>query len=242
MPNLYVSAPLRDGFINSGNQSTWAAARDHAGNALSDNSSATSNLVGARRFPSRGGGNLFQVSRAFYHFNTAGITSISSATIKIYGYGSSTSGSCIAVKSTAFGGDGNSDLVVGDFDAIVGYQTASDLSGSVTEYSSPIESGEWDNTTYNDLTGTSDLVNDMRANDDVIICLMDYNNDYKNEASTDNLYIGAYSTEWGGTSKDPYIEYALATGYGNKVLGVDDSNIAKVYGVATADIEKVIGV
>ena len=45
-----------------------------------------------------------------------------------------------------------------------------------------------------------------------------------------------------GTSNDPYIEYTVATGYGNAVKGVAAASIGKINGVATANISKVNGI
>jgi hypothetical protein len=95
------------------------------------------------------------------------------------------------------------------------------------------------------MTGTSDLKTDMQNNDVVIICFMDYTNDYLNVAPTSNaaLNVGGRFTESGGsgTSQDPYIEYTLG-GYANNVSGVAAANVGKVNGVAVADIDKIIGV
>ncbi len=95
------------------------------------------------------------------------------------------------------------------------------------------------------MTGTSDLKADMQNNDVVIICFMDYTNDYLNVALTSNvaLNVGARLTESGGsgTSQDPYIEYTLG-GYANNVNGALAIKIGKVKGVATANIDKIIGV
>tara|TARA_R100000808_G_C2128517_1_gene138226 strand:- start:873 stop:1412 length:540 start_codon:yes stop_codon:yes gene_type:complete len=178
------------------------------------------------------------------YFDTSGITgTVSSATIKIYGY-LSNDGSVIAVKSTAFGGDGGTALATTDLDAITGYSTGSSLAGAATIYGPQILTSSWSTSGYNDFTGTSDLKADMQNNDVVIICFMDYTNDYLNSAPTsDNEFnCGGYFTDQSGTSKDPYIEYTVVTGYGNTVTGVASANIGKVNGVATASISKVIGV
>ena len=55
------------------------------------------------------------------------------------------------------------------------------------------------------------------------------------------LYL-MYYQNYTGTSRDPYIDYTLATGYGNAVLGVESGNLAAVTGIATANIDKVSGV
>ena len=71
---------------------------------------------------------------------------------------------------------------------------------------------------------------------------MDYTNDYLNSAPTSNdtLNVGAYYTDYTGTSRDPYIEYTL--GYGNTVTGIEPADIEEVTGIATASISKVNGI
>jgi hypothetical protein len=243
MADLYSNT--NDGTCFSGNQSSWAAARDHAGTTSQTNAATTSVFVKVARVGTRGGGTAYSVNRSFYYFDTSGITgTVSSATLKIYGYSSATDGSAIAVKSTAFGGDGGTALVAGDFNNITGYSTGASLAGSATDYSATILTTAWSGSGYNDFASTADLRTDMQNDNVVIICVMDYTNDYLNSALTSNatLNYGAYFTDQSGTSKDPYITYEVATGYGNIVSGVAVANIGKVDGVATANIEKVIGV
>ena len=243
MPNLYQGHD-EDGWIWSGIQSSWAAARDiTSGGTPNANNSATGFPVASSRFSGRGGGNTYRVVRSFMWFDTSGITgAVSAATIKLYGYNQN-NGSIIAVKSTAFGGDTGDSLVAGDIDAITGWTTGASAAGNVTNYSSQITSG-WNASGYNDLTGTSDLRSDMQNNNYVIICFMDYTYDYLNSAPTANQTkaVGFYWNEQTSTSKDPYIEYTVATGYGNAVKGVAAANISKVNGIATASISKVNGI
>ena len=247
MPNLYSNN--NDGWITSNNQSSWAAARDITSGGTPDvNDTATSFPVMSARFGGRGGSNTYRVIRSFMYFDTSGITgTVSAATIKIRGYNQS-SGSIIAVKSTAFGGDGGTALAAGDIDAIVGWTTGASAEGNVTKYSSPaLGAGlatTWSTSGYNDLASTSDLRSDMQNNNVVIICFMDYTYDYLNTALTSNASygIGFYWTDYTGTSRDPYIEYTVATGYANKVNGVGPLEIGKINGVATASIEKVNGI
>lgn len=247
MPNLYSNN--NDGRVLS-STTTWAGARDDtSGTATSISSSSSANFTAVNRFGSRGGGNSYRVERSFMYFDTSGITgTVSSATIKIYGAFAS-DGSCIAVKSTAFGGDGGTSLAGGDFDAISGWTTGASAEGNVTKYSSPaIGNGlatTWSTSGYNSLASTSDLRSDMQNNNVVIICFMDYTFDYLNSTPTvNNTYnVGAYYTNYTGTSRDPYIEYEIASvGFGHEVNNVASGSIAKVKGVATASIAKVIGV
>ena len=242
MPNLYSNND--DGYVISSTVGTWAGARDDTtGASVNTTATLSSSFVAVNRFGSRGGGNTYRVNRSFMYFDTSGITgSVSAATIKIFG-GFANDGSIIAVKSTAFGGDGGTALATSDFDAITGYSTGSSLAGNATDYSNSITSTSWSTSGYNDLTGTSDLRADMQNNNVVIICFMDYTNDYLNSAVGSNatLNYGAYYTNYTGTSRDPYIEYTLA-GYGNAVNGISAANISKVNGIATGSISKVNGV
>ena len=214
---------------------SFAAARDGtAGADVNKVAAKQSNLT--MIFPRKG---LVIVSRSFFIFNTSGITgTVSSAAFKIFGDAVNT-GSIIAVKSTAFGAG---DLEAGDFSAITGFQTGASLDGEATDYSTAITTTGWSTSAYNNLPSTADLRADMQNNGSVIICVMNYTHDYLNSAPGSPVQIGGFYTNNPGTSKDPYIEYEVATGYGNKVLGVTAGNIAKVDGVATANIEKVIGV
>ena len=242
MPNLYSNN--NDGYIVSSVAGTWAGARDDTtGGSINTTSTSYSGFTAVTRFGSRGGGNTYRVIRSFMYFDTSGITgTVSAATIKIRGY-LSNDGSIIAVKSTAFGGDGGTVLATSDLDAITGYSTGSSLAGNATDYSNSITSTSWSTSGYNDLTGTSDLRADMQNNNVVIICFMDYTHDYLNNAVGSNatLNYGAYYTNYTGTSRDPYIEYTLA-GYGNAVNGIAAANIGKINGVAIANIDKVNGI
>ena len=84
-----------------------------------DNRSTTA--ISSSYFSGRGGGNDYRVYRAFFVFDTSGITgTVAEAKIGLKGY-SASSGSAIAVKSTAFGGDGGTALASGDIDAISGW-------------------------------------------------------------------------------------------------------------------------
>ena len=242
-----VYANSSDGSISSGTQNFWSQARDNSSGTVG-NQTSTSYIfaVSTSRFGGRGGGNTYRCIRSYMWFDTSGITgTVSAATIKLRGVSGATDGNIIAVKSTAFGGDGGTPLGSSDFDAMPGWTNGASAEGNVTKYSSPaIGAGmatTFDGTGYNDLASTSDLRSDMQNNDAVIICFMDYTYDYLNSAPTANQTkeIGLYYTDYTGTSRDPYIDYTVATGYGNSVNGVASANISKINGIATADIDKV---
>ena len=245
MPVISASSSGSDGSMYIVNQSSWANARDAtSASTLLVGSQRTTNFTQVVRSAGRGGGNVYSVYRSFLFFDTSGITvTVASAEFSIRGY-TGNDGSVIAVKSTAFGGDGGTALHVDDFDRITGYSTGSSLAGNATDYSNTITSTSWSTSGYNDLTGTTALKNDMKNNNVVIICFMDYTNDYLNSVlgSNTTLNYGAYYTNYTGTSRDPYIEYTVAAGYANNVNGVASANIGKINGIATANIGKVNGI
>ena len=241
MADLY--SHTSDGTVLSAPNGTWVAARDDtSGTVTATSSSSSSNFTAVHRFGSRGGGNTYRVERSFMWFDTSGITgAVSAATIKIYG-SSFNNGSVIAVKSTAFGGDGSAALAATDIDNITGYSTGASLAGNATTYGPQILTSSWNTAAYNDFTGTSDLRADMQNNDIVIICFMDYTNDYLNSApgAKGSYYCGGHYTEYSSTSRDPYIEYTVsASGYTHDVNGVAAASIGKVNYVATASIGKI---
>ena len=242
MPDLYSNTD--DGSCIIGTQTSFANARDNdgSGGGASTNNASTGAFILVSRSPTRSGGVSFTLTRSFMYFDTSGITgTVGSAKIKIFGKDHN-DGSAIAVKSTAFGGDGGTALASTDLNNIAGFSAGSSLDGLATDYSLPITTTGYSTSGYNDFTGTADLKADMKNNDVVIICFMDYTNDYLNSALTSNqtLNYGAFMTDNAGTSKDPYIEYTLA-GYGNDVMGVASANVGKVKGVASGSIEKIIG-
>ena len=242
MPKIYslATGTMDDGYIYKSQQSSWADARDATSGAVVLGAQRSSTAIQGSRFASRGGGYDYRCYRSFFVFDTIGISAtVSEATIGLKGYATSP-GSAIAVKSTAFGGDGGTALASGDFDAITGWSAGSSLAGSATVYGPQITS--WSSSGFNAFTGSSDLLTDMKNDDKVIICVMNYTQDYLNNAPTSGNNTGIYFAEWGGTTSDPYIDYTLATGYGNSVNGVASANIGKINGVATANISKVNGI
>ena len=246
MPIIYSSSSgtKDDGYIYKSNASSWANARDATSGTAQDGGTSTQNFTYVSKGPARGGGSSFTIYRSFMAFDTSSITgTVASATLSIRGY-STNSASVIAVKSNAYGGDGGTSLANGDFDAIAGWSAGSSLAGSATVYGSQILTSSWSTTGYNNFTATSDLLTDMKNQNVVIICFMDYTNDYLNSALTSNttLRCGGYYAEYSGTTRDPKIDYTLATGYANDVNGVASANIGKINGVATANIEKVNGI
>jgi hypothetical protein len=214
MPTIYAHA--NDGYITRFNQSSWVNARTGtSGTSGSSVSTWQAYAVSASRTSARGGGYAFSVYRSFFFFDTSGIsTDVSNATLKIRG-ASQTGGDLIAVKS-------NSDietLTTADFSPIEGWSTgigatdgsgAGDNESNVTKYSAEIST--WDATDYNDITLNAQALADMRDDDKVYICLLNYDYDLKDIAPTGytSHRNGLYFANYTDTSRDPYIDYTLA--------------------------------
>ena len=208
-----IYAHTNDGLVGRFAQSSWSNARaTTTGNTLSSTASVSSLGVRADRTSARGGGSAYNINRSFFFFDTSGITTdVSSATFKVRGAFNG-GGDLIAVKS-------NSDietLATADFGSIVGWNTTTDGSGggdnesNVTKYSAEIST--WSTSGYNDITLNAQALADMRDDDTVYICLINYDYDLKDITPTGHTSNrnGLYYTNYTGTSRDPYLDYELA--------------------------------
>ena len=106
------------------------------------------------------------------------------------------------------------------------WQTTTDGSGGgdntnyVTPYSSQIES--WNTSGYNDITLNAQALADMRVDDTLYICLLNYDHDLLDIEPTGLNRNGIYYANWTGTSRDPHIDYDLvpvATGNNSIFFG-----------------------
>ena len=205
MATIYADA--EDGYVIRTNQSSWSDARSNSvGTGYSDNLVSSSTTVGAFRGAARGGGYVWNVYRSFFFFDTSGISSdVTSAIFKLQGK-TNGSGDLIAVKSTA----GIETLGTSDFISIVGWTPTGDNESNVTKYSDEITS--WSTSAYNDITLNAQALADIRDDDTLYICLLNFDYDLKDVdpvANTDNKN-GFYFANQYGTQHDPYIDYELA--------------------------------
>jgi len=233
MPTIYAATTDRD--INSGVQSSWSGARDASSGTLGGSASDTSELfaAGAAIFSGRGS-STYKVWRSFFEFDTSGITgTLSAGTLKLYFSNDTGNGNVIIIKSDAFTG-GSSALVADDFNNL--------------DFSTPY-SGEVDTTVtgLTSITLNATALADIKNNNSFKFALINYEYDYgggSGTAPTATLghYVGVRFANYTGTSSDPQIDYTIATGYANRVIGVTNSNIGKVNGVLTSSIDKVIGI
>ncbi len=203
-----VYAHTNDGYARASSTTSFAHCRDNSGASFWGTGTASSSTSGAAAYKTTArGAATWYIFRSFFYFDTSGITgTVDSATLKIYGR-SYTTGDLIAVKS-------NSDITNlsgADFDAIEGWNSSGvDNEGNVTKYSSEIST--W-SSGYNDITLTSDALTDMENDNTLYVCLMNYDYDLKNvdpNTATDTKN-GLYYVNYTGTSRDPYIDYTLAT-------------------------------
>ena len=122
------------------------------------------------------------------------------------------------------------------------------MSGNVTNYSNLFTMADvWTSgTSYSSagITLTSDALSDMVSNDYLIFALVNSGYDYKNidpPGSTVGSLAPFYTTDFTGTSRDPKIDYTLAGGYSNDVIGVASGDISEINAVATANVGELNG-
>ena len=181
MPTLHPTT--NDGYVS--NQATgvsWGTVRDAAtGTGSNTNASNASYAVRSDKMTGRGS-ILFSVSRSFFHFQTSEITSsIDTKNLQIVFRGQvQEGGDVILVKATS----DISSLALADFDAIEGWSTG-DNETNVTKYSSVITN--WDGSGTNIMYGTNELAKDMLENNDVYLCLINYDHDLKDVEPTDTM-------------------------------------------------------
>jgi len=239
MPTIYAADT--DGLVENRYQSgTWAACRDDSDGSHAHASISRISRTAWAYHTSGRGGDLWSVGRAFFAFDTSGVTAtVASATLKIYGFSASDS-DIIVVKATK--PDLSTDIATADFDAITGFSAGNSMAGNVTDYSSEVTT--WSTSGYNDITLNAQALSDMVSGDVLAICIVNYDHDYLNSApSEDSVAAGMYFQEYSSTSRDPYIDYTLATGAEvATVSGVAEASISTVSGVANASIAKILGV
>ena len=207
-----------DGVVQRTSQSSWYNARAAISGTYAQNlASIATSAVAATVTATRGGGSAYNIYRAFFHFDTSGVSgTIDNATFKVRGVGGIT-GDLIALKAKA----GISTLSTIDYGNIFGWSVAGvngsggcDLEDAVTKYSGEIST--WSSTGYNDITLNDQAKSDMSSDNDFYVALVNFDYDLKDQAPTDHLGVnGMYFENNTGTSKDPYIDYEVAVSANN---------------------------
>ena len=229
MPEILAS--VKDASVSISN-TNFSTARDATSGTSFQNAAATATSAIRCAKTSFRGSTSFFISRAFFEFDTSGIsTTPSAATLKLYGQ-TNTSADFFVVKSTVADG---ATIQFAEFDSIDGWSAGADNSSNVTKYSSEVTS--WSTGAYNNITLTSDALSDMASEDNFKICLIQSDNDLANVEATTVVKTGIDNIN---QIRLAYTEGSA--GYTNNVLGVASANIAGVNGVATANIASVNGV
>ena len=201
-------------------------------NAASVNTSPlgnSSNSVQYFKSSGRGGGTI-RFKRVFVYFDTSGISSdVASATIRVTGYsgaGSATADTLFVI-STAFGGDGSSNLTTAEFNDI-------DYTKSRTAV---INAASYDADGTNDYTVNADGLTQIRDSNALILALIEEDADLNNTEGSDAARGIPVNMSTNFT-----LNVTLAsTGYSNDVIGLASANIGEVNAVATANIGEING-
>lgn len=190
----------------------------------------SANIVQYFRSSGRGGGTI-RFKRVFVYFDTSGVSSdVASANIRVTGYSgaSSATADTLFVVSTAFGGDGSSNLTTAEFNDI-------DYTKSRTAV---INAASYDADGTNDYTVNAAGLTQIRDSNALILAFIEEDADLNNTEGSDAAR---------GIPVDMSTNFTLhvtlaSTGYSNDVIGLASANIGEVNAVATADIAEIIGV
>ena len=163
MPTLNAS---KTGVGISSSSTTFATARQNASSVSTNSSGVSSRAISYTGTAGRGS-LTHNMRRTFLHFDTSGLTgTISNTSLNIRGV-TNESADVIVLKSTAFGGDGSSNLASSDFFSSINYSTA---------YSSEYDS--WTATGTNDISLNSTANTDIQNNDAFICAIVEHSHDY----------------------------------------------------------------
>ena len=214
-------------------QLSWTAVKDATlASSTTQCAVATDDTTAVQGLYNSGrGGGTYRLVRTFLFFDLSGVSgTITAMDLDLYVVNGGSAVVQVA-KSTAFGGDGTSDIAAGDYD-----NWSQD---SPTAY---MASSANLSLNANSLTLNSTAISDANNDGYLNIVIVDNVHDFQDQ--TPLLTIDRRSGLRFKNSSNPIqldITYTPA-GYGKDVMGVTSSNIVKVIGVASADISKVIGV
>ena len=221
MPTLYNSTGSKDGSVYRYIVGSWSAVRS-AGSGGAYNSTWGSHFMRITRFSGRGAV-VTGIYRSPLYFDTSGISEApASATLKLYIDNINEENPLIAVRRSGNGSfnlTGYSTMVGnGDSPTASTQLAASDGSGGGTLASVPGLTYSGAITGYSagyvDIPLNATALANMASLDDFSIMIMNYNYDYLDDdfpLGGTQLDIRHYATEETGTSKDPYIDYTVAT-------------------------------
>ena len=227
MPTLNTS---KTGVGLGQSSTTFATARQN-GSSVTSNPGGTFSTAIQYTGTSGRGSLTHNIRRTFLYFDTSGLTgTISNTSLNIRG-NTNESADVIVLKSTAFGGDGSSNIVASDFFSTIDFNTA---------YSSEYDS--WDASGDNDISLNSTANTDIQNNDAFICAIVEHTNDFGNTAATSAVSRQA-GINFGVTITLTYTE-AAASGPANltSLNGIAKASITNVNTIALGSITSINGV
>jgi hypothetical protein len=208
---LIYSTATGDGYTGK-SSGTYAGARDATTGSFASNT-LNRNAFGIRStLTSSRGSATYIITRSFFYFNVSGITSApDSAILKVRGFYTGNS-DLIAVKSSH-----GITLTTADFDAIPGWQTGVNNFSNVTTYSSVVST--WDTSAFNEITLNSNAIADIRTNNTLQVCLLDFPLDLRNTAPTSSTnYSGVWYADYGDTDYWPHLNLTMPDASDNAIF------------------------
>ena len=228
------------GWAYSGNiTSSFTDARETGFNVFNQSTSADIKIAEFQTSAGKGS-RSYRFYRFFCAFDTSSYSSGYAISNLTFNFRRTTNTTCspticfpqfIIVKSTAQG-DADTDLTTSDYFSDVVYTTAYSSATNIT-------SSNADTSISLNATAITDFGTSLLK-----VVMVQYGNDYSDTTSSSDLQQVVYGNFASGSSGYvPYLEFdAVATGYGNDVIGVSSSNIDSVNAIARADIDQIIGV
>ncbi len=209
MPDI---SPGKDCYLQMNDETTWALARD------ATTAETASINVSAGYVRISGAGSKYDVYRAFFAFDTSGIsTAPASATLRVYGQNYSGADLIAVAVDPSATGDSSTDWADTDFAEIVGYVAGSTMSGNVTEYSA--EYSPWLLSQYNDIVLTSAALADMASLSEFKLALVSYDYDYLNAAPPASTYRSKIKFMADTAAKRPHISYVEGVAANDTISG-----------------------
>jgi len=200
---IYSSTNDGDIYVTSSpGVSSWENARDSTIGTATHNSSRNPDAIKAVIVGS-GRGTHYSVSRAFFEFDTSGITHVpKSGNIQIYGR--TNSGADVRVVKS----NQSATLSAGDFDAIEGWVAGGSNTSNVTLYDTA-ETTTWSVLGYNTIVLSQQALVDIAGLSTFKCCLIESDHDLRDTTPTApsgvNTISGVYYADVTGTSFDPKI-------------------------------------
>jgi len=214
----------RVGRIRGTPSTNYTTAKTSNGSTATDSPTSNDSSAIMAFFSSGRGGGTFLFHRTYIYFDTSGITAeVTSATLKITGVSSNSSGCVVADGGNAFGGDGNTALATTDFNAV-------DIGGSPTAYTNQFS---W-NTSLNSISLNSTALSNIRSQSNTIFCVLNNNNDFGSTTTTSTVQAGI---AFGTTIQ---LEYAVAASSDITSLNtIARASITSFNTITLADIDSI---